>query len=337
MATGISVIVPAHNSAQTLPACLEALLTAFHGIEQGEIIVVDDGSRDDTQLIASRYNVCVLRVPHNSGPAAARNHGVSSAQGEVLVFVDADVAVAQDALIRVTQHFTQNTDCVAVIGSYDSAPEVINLISTYRNLLHHYVHQQTPTSVSHFWTGLGAIRRSVFESHGGFDESKYGRTIEDIELGYRLRADGCPITLDKSIQGKHLKHWSLASMIRTDLFTRAIPWTHLLFQYRHIPNDFSLGRSQRVSVVLAWLFVLASLTVFINPVLALAALAILIGFVVVNSGFFVFIARKRGFLFSLACMPLHLLYYFNAGVGFLVGTLTFFLPWLSGRASSSQG
>jgi len=334
-AARISVIVPAYNSAQTLQSCLEALLAALCYIDRGEIIVVDDGSTDDTQLIASRYSVRVLQLVQNTGPAAARNHGASCAQGDILMFVDADVMVAEDALVRVVRQFTRNTDCVAVIGSYDIEPGAGNLISTYRNLLHHYVHQKTSTSASHFWTGLGAIRRTVFESLGGFDERKFGRALEDIELGYRLRMRGYPITLDKAIQGKHLKHWTLLSMIRTDLLVRAIPWTHLLFQYRNIPDDFSLGRSQRISVALAWTSALATLAIFIRPGSALVALLALFGFVVVNLDFFAFMAKKQGVLFSIACVPLHLLFHFNAGLGFIVGTITFFLPRLTGTLNST--
>ena len=253
------------------------------------------------------------------------------------MFVDADVVVAEDALVRVMQHFTQDTDCVAVIGSYDFDPEAGNLISAYRNLLHHFTHQKTSRRASHFWTGLGAIRRPVFESLGGFDEKKFARALEDIELGYRLRTRGYPIILDKAIQGKHLDRWTLLSMIRTDLLVRAIPWTHLLLQYRRIPNDFSLGQSQRVSVALAWLSVLATLAIFIRPGAVFAALLALFGFVVsANFGFLVFIAKKQGVLFSIACVPLHLLYHFNAGVGFLIGMLTFFLPRLAGTTSSTQ-
>jgi hypothetical protein len=221
------------------------------------------------------------------------------------------------------QNFTQNAHCAAVIGSYDFNPAAENLISAYRNLLHHYIHQQTSATASHFWTGMGAVLRTVFESLGGFDEDKFGRALEDIELGYRLRGQGYSICLDKEILGKHLKHWSLLSMIRTDLLVRAIPWTHLLYQYRHIPNDFSLGQTQRVSVALAWLSVLAALAIFIKPGAAFAALLALIGFIVVNSRFFAYIAGKRNVLFCMACLPLHLLYHFNAGLGFIVGTLTY--------------
>lgn len=319
----LSVIVPAYNSGQTLAACLDALLRACRHIHEAEIFVVDDGSMDDTASIASRYNVNLLQIRNNSGPAAARNLGAAQATGNILVFVDADVAVSEDALKRIAAHFKKAHSASAVIGSYDNSPMEKNLISRYRNLLHHFVHQNAPEYAPHFWTGLGALHKSVFDANGGFNEDKFGRNCEDIELGYRLRANGCNIALDKELQGKHLKRWTLLSMIRTDLFIRAIPWTRLLIQYKHIPDDFSLGRSQRLSVALAWLTVITAPFVLIPPHFALITLLAFIG---INGSFFKFLAVNEGILLSAACLPLHILYNFNAGAGFLTGIIMASLP-----------
>lgn len=320
--SNLSIIVPAYNSAQTLDACINALLRACQQIHRAEILVVDDGSTDDTSSIASRYNVRILRIRNNSGPAAARNLGAAHATGNVLVFVDADVAVAEDSLKRIVEHFKITPGDCALIGSYDDSPKEKNLISWYRNLLHHYVHQNAPEYATHFWTGLGALSKSVFDSLGGFDEQNFGRGCEDIELGYRLRAKGYSIAMDKALQGKHLKHWSLISMIRTDLLIRAIPWTHLLIRYKHFPSDFSLGLSQRVSVATAWLFLIVAPFIIVKPQYPFA---VLISFIGVNWPFFKFLAKNGGWLLSAVCLPLHLLYNFNAGLGFLIGALNFSL------------
>jgi len=312
----LSVIVPAYNSRQTLTACLDGLLSACRHVHAAEIVVVDDGSTDDTASIASRYNVNLLRITDNHGPAAARNLGARHTTGNILVFVDADVAVSKYALKRIAAHFEIPHSASAVIGSYDDSPGEKNLISRYRNLLHHFVHQNAPDYAPHFWTGLGALRKSDFDAIGGFNEDQFGRTCEDVELGYRLRANGCKIAMDKKLQGKHLKHWTLLSMARTDLFIRAIPWTRLLIQYKHIPDDFSLGRSQRLSVALAWLTLIATPFVLIPPHVALVTLPAFIG---INWPFFKFLAINEGLLSSAACLPLHLLYNFIAGTGFLAG------------------
>ncbi|MGR8980713.1 MAG: glycosyltransferase [Gammaproteobacteria bacterium] len=317
----LSVIVPAYNSEQTLADCLDALVRAGMGVRVKEICVVDDASKDNTAAIASRYNVNLIQTQANLGPSAARNTGAANASGDILVFVDADVAVAEDALKRISAFFNK-THGDALIGSYDDKPKAQNLTSQYRNLLHHFVHQNAPRFTTHFWTGLGAIRKSVFDSLGGFDEEAFGRCLEDIELGYRVRAKGHSIALDKGLQGTHLKHWTLFSMIRTDLLMRAIPWTRLLFQYKHIPKDFSLGISQRFSVALAWVTLLAFPFILHQPYLILAALILFTG---INSSFFKFLSAKKGVWFSVACVPLHLIYHFNAGLGFLFGILIFAL------------
>ena len=315
----LSVIVPAYNSAHTLQQCLDALGRASMHARVKEICVVDDFSTDNTVAVASRNNVICIRNQANLGPSAARNTGAANASGDILVFVDADVAVAEDALKRISEYFNQ-THGDAMIGSYDDKPEAQNLTSQYRNLLHHFVHQNAPESTSHFWTGMGAIRKSVFDSLGGFDEGAFGRCLEDVELGYRLRGNGYFIALDKGLQGNHLKQWTIFSMVRTDLLIRAIPWTRLLIQYKHIPKDFSLGISQRFSVALAWLTLLAFPFILYQPYLVLAALILFIGF---NRSLFRFLYEKKGVFFSVACVPLHLIYHFNAGLGFLIGTLIF--------------
>ena len=83
------------------------------------------------------------------------------------------------------------------------APRLQGVVSQYRNLLHHFVHQHGNSEASTFWAGCGAIRRSVFEEMGGFDEQRFPTpSIEDIELGYRLRQAGHRILLDKACRGR---------------------------------------------------------------------------------------------------------------------------------------
>jgi hypothetical protein len=142
-------------------------------------------------------------------------------------------------------------------------------------------------------------------------------------LGYRLRANGHAIVVDKALQGKHLKHWTLISMVKTDLLVRAIPWTKLLIQYKHIPNDFSLGLAQRVSVALAWLFLITIPFIPSEPYLSFAVLLLFVG---VNGSFFRFLVKNEGWLFSAACLPLHVVYHFISGLGFMIGIIISFLP-----------
>src|SRR5438445_13200502 len=114
----ISIIGPVYNKAKDLPECLSALVGL--GCPTAEIIVVDDGSTDDTAIVADRMGVNVIRLGENSGVAAARNCGARHAGGEILFFVDADVVVAPGAVERVVKVFEDNPELSAVFGSYDA-------------------------------------------------------------------------------------------------------------------------------------------------------------------------------------------------------------------------
>lgn len=87
-----------------------------------------------------------------------------------------------DAVDRVAMVFKREPDIAALFGSYDDNPGETTFLSQYRNLLHHFVHQQGCEDASTFWAGCGAIRREVFLSIGGFDEGYVRPAIEDIEL-----------------------------------------------------------------------------------------------------------------------------------------------------------
>lgn len=121
--------------------------------------------------------------------------------------------------------FSRELDLAALIGSYDDAPGATNFLSQYRNLLHHYVHQTGNEEASTFWGACGAVRREVFLAMGGFDESYRQASIEDIELGYRLKRAGLKILLCKALQVKHLKRWEAGSLLKADFCYRALPWT----------------------------------------------------------------------------------------------------------------
>ena len=304
----ISIIIPVYNDTRCLSECLGTLQS--RPLLGSEIIVVDDGSADDPSLVADKMGARLLKMSQNSGPAAARNYGARQAQGEILFFVDADVVVQPEMVSHIVQFFEEHPDVVAVFGSYDTFPRARGIVSQYRNLLHHFVHQIGNPEASTFWAGCGAIRRSVFEAIGGFDEKRFPRSsIEDIEMGYRLRQAGHRIFLDKTLQATHLKRWTLRSVIRTDIFCRAIPWTRLILESDHVLNDLNLKWGQRLSggLVMLALFFIPFAAIGLKW-LGLSAAALL-GVVFLNRDLYAFFFRKRGLFFALACIPLHLLYY----------------------------
>lgn len=311
----VSVVVPAYNNAAGLAECLEVLVRSA-GAED-EIIVVDDASTDDTPAAAAPFGVRLLRLERNSGAGAARNFGARNASGDVLLFIDSDVVAAPDTIARVKKIFEERPEIAAVFGSYDAAPRAPDLVSQFRNLLHHFVHQHGDQEASTFWAGCGAIRRSAFEAVGGFTCGDYARAIEDIELGYRLREAGERILLDRDLRVTHLKRWTLASFLRTDLLYRALPWSRLL-QQRRVPLDhLNLKTEHRVSVVLAAMIALTLPLAPFAPLALAVAAASGGGLIFANRKLLAFFRRIRGFAFAAGSVPLLFLHYLASAAGYL--------------------
>jgi len=319
-AIGISVIVPVYNNPEDLRLSLGALRAA--ATPDCEILVVDDGSTDVTPSVAAGMDVPVVRLARNSGPAAARNEGAARARGAILFFVDADVVIAPGAVERVRGFFAGHPECAALFGSYDARPACNRMVSRYRNLLHHFVHQRGRADASTFWAGCGAVRRSVFHEVGGFDAERFPHpSIEDIELGYRLRAAGHRIHLDPGLQGTHLKRWTLASMVRTDVTRRALPWSRLILESGRAPRDLNLTAEQRVSAALVGLAAASAPLGGLRPGLLAIPMGALLVVAVLNRSLYAFFWRQGGIRFAALCIALHFLYYLCSGLTYLYASL----------------
>jgi len=137
----------------------------------------------------------------------------------------------------------------ALIGSYDDDPDAPTTVSRFKNLAHHHFHQRSGTEVTSFWGACGLVRRDLFVATGGFDDEQ--RTIEDVEFGHRLTARGVRIVLDRDLQVKHLKKWTLRSLVKTDVVLRAIPWTLFWLEGRGLPRSLNFAADQRVAAIVA--------------------------------------------------------------------------------------
>lgn len=255
-ATLVSVVIPVFNGAAELDRCLAAVHRSDWPAL--ECIVVDDASTDQRIAeIAGRHGVQLERLDRRSGPALARNVGVLRSRGEVIVFADADVLLHPDAISEAMGVLDADPGVAAVFGSYDDMPDDDSFLSRYRNLYHHWNHQIANEEASTFWTGCGAIRRKPFVDLGGFSAEYQRPSIEDIELGYRLRDAGYRIRLKKTMLGTHLKRWRFWDMVKTDIFQRGVPWVVLLRRHRSVPSDLNLNWRAKIATISAALLALA--------------------------------------------------------------------------------
>ena len=318
----ISIITPVYNGGYPFICCLLAIEQSH--FTDYEHIVVDDGSTDKSAEIARRFGAKVIQTGGREGPGAARNLGGKIAQGEYLCFIDADCEVCNDAISLLAKTLQSKPEIDALFGSYDDAPQAANFMAQYKNLMHHYVHQQGNEDASTFWAGFGVVKRSLFLELGGFDTVQFPRpSIEDVELGYRLKQSGANIYLAKNLQVKHHKAWKLVGLIKTDVFDRGIPWTKLLLSDNSkVVNELNLQTSSRVSLIATYSLIICAIASLFNLAAIIPCLLLMFLLLYLNWDIYRFFYYKRGLIFAIQVIPAHWLYYFYGGISFALGMLS---------------
>lgn len=336
----LTVVVPVKNGGSDLERCLGRLRASSW--QNYELIVVDDASSDDSIEIALRFGAKIIRHPVTTGPAGARNDGAVAASAPIVFFLDADVAIESNALGKAVKRLENKPELTAIFGSYDNAPPAPGLVSQFRNLLHHFVHQQgtfhnDSRPVHTFWTGIGAIRRDAFLASGGFDPKRYSRpAIEDIELGYRITKAGGSIEICRDIQGTHLKQWTLHGMIKTDILCRGVPWILLMKRTDIAETDLNVKQSQKLCVVFAALIGILAVASVVKPVAMLGIIACMCGIVALNHDFYRFLGSLKGVWFALGSVPLHLIYYYCCGLSVIAAEWVWQFGGLEKRAMNAM-
>lgn len=320
----VAVVIPAYNARATLPVCLAAINAMSW--QPDELIVFSDGSTDETDDIAREAGATVIRNDGSpKGPAHARNEAARTARSDLLLFVDADVAISQDALELLISDLMES-GAKAAFGSYDDTPQSQRVTSLYANLRHHFVHQNGARDATTFWSGLGLVQREAFLETGGFDAEKFAHpSIEDIELGARLTAAGHRIRLVPEALAKHWKDWSLWRVWHTDVVRRAYPWSCLLADGKTGGNDLNVSGTERLKAVVAVLIALGlvaslffSAIAFVGPMRTPAAklwaITGLLGFIYLwlNGPFFAFLARRLSPVRLVIAIGMHWCYHIYA-------------------------
>lgn len=318
----ISAIIAARNAAGTVGPCLESVCSQAGA--EAEVIMVDDYSLDPTAAVAARFPIRLIALPEHRGVAAARNAGAAAARAPIVLFVDADVILAEGALARAVAALA-DPSVDAVIGSYDDQPAARSIVSLFKNLAHHYYHQRSNDTATTFWGACGAIRRDLFMAVGGFDEKRFLLpSIEDVELGWRLAERGAKIRLDRDLQVKHLKRWTIGTLLKTDVMHRAIPWTLLALERSRLPSGLNFSPGQRVAALVALGIVLAAAAAAWRSE-AWAALATLLAAAwLLNRRLFELFFRQGGIRLAAGGFLLQQIYYLYSLCGVVAGVMLHF-------------
>lgn len=257
----ISTIIPAYNAAETLPHCLAALAAQRWQRDDFEVIVVDDGSQDETAALARASGARVISQP-NAGPAAARNRGAAAARGELLLFTDADCEPTPDWIAQMTAPFA-DPDVAGVKGSYlTRQPQVVARLAQCE-FEERYDRQEQLHAIDFVDSYAAGFRAAVFREAGGFDPAFRSPNHEDADLSYRLAAAGHLLRFNRAaiVHHRHVDTWWGYFRLK---ITRGY-WRMLVIR-RH--PDKGLRDSYTPQVIKLQLLLVVAV-----PVLALAAAA----------------------------------------------------------------
>lgn len=313
----VTVIVPAYNAQATIAPCLDAIHAAMQPGD--ELIVYDDGATDDTNAIAKAAGARILRNEGSpKGPGFGRNAAARAAATDLILFVDADVVIAPDVLDLLAGEIGR-TGAIAAFGSYDDHPRSDRYTSLYANLRHHFVHQNGPCEATTFWSGIGMIDRKTFLAFGGYDTALFVHpSIEDVELGVRLKSRGHRIRLVHQAFGTHCKDWSLWRVWHTDVVRRAYPWSALIADGRTAGIDLNVATGERITAFLAVASLICLLaSPFYGPALIAAAFFAL-GYGIRNRKFFGFLAKRLPVGGAVVAVAMHWCYHIYATATFVI-------------------
>lgn len=196
MKSKVSIIIPAFNEEKFLPLCLDSISRLNWPKDRFEIIVIDNGSTDNTCRIAESYHAVVLKDPAKN-VSGLRNLGAMNAGGDILAFVDADCIVSEDWLMEAEKYF--NKKQYVAWGSPPGIPHNATWVQKAW-----YIVRQKETAVEKVdWLESMNlfVRKHEFLQINGFDESLV--TCEDVDFSYRITQFGL-IVSDPSIKAQHL-------------------------------------------------------------------------------------------------------------------------------------
>lgn len=193
----VSVAIPVYNGEKYVSVCIESLLNQT--MKPDEIIVIDDGSTDDTIKFASKHPIKLLKHEKNKGLAEARNTSIKNAVGDIIVFIDCDAKAEKDYIENMVKNYKDDT--VAGVGGKAIEVPLGGLANNYRSLFN--VQEWGERGESDFLRGLCfSFRKAVLKEVGGFNP--YYRTNgEDVDICRRIIKKGYKLIYDPAIKVLH--------------------------------------------------------------------------------------------------------------------------------------
>lgn len=300
----LSVVIPVHNGADCIGVLLDSLRP--QRAADIELLAVDDASTDATAAVLARYpDVRVLHHAQNRGAGAARNTGAQAAQGEIVLFLDADTEATPGLLAAVTAFFAGHPEVAAASGVYCERNCGTHGFARYLDICEAAMRSAgldgpAPGALS---GSLCAVRRAVLLTSGGFSTER-ALALEDVELGLRLARAGHAHWLVGAWRVRHRQ--PRAAAYCRELVPRTRHYLALLRQFGTF-NEVMGGRAEgwaRLTYAIAGVLALAWLLV---PSIATAGACLLAGGLALwrNRGWLALCRQREGWGFLPAALGWH--------------------------------
>ena len=328
-----SIIVPVYNGVDTIERALDALAAQSTALEELEILVVDDGSTDQTAACVEAWFTRHPHVPgrllqqENAGPAAARNHGARVARAPLLLFTDGDCAPLPDWVDEMVGAFADDT-VVGAKGTYVSQQAAWMPRFVQAEYEDRYDNMRTQAQIDFIDTYSAAYRRDIFLDNGGFDAIFTTASVEDQEFSFRLARKGYRMVFVPSARVSHIHDANIGEYIRRKYYIGF--WKALLTRWHpeRMVQDSHTPQVLKFQIVLVAAMLGSALLALLGLVFPVTrwfwvpALASLLLFVVTSVPFTIKLWRHAP---QLALMGLGFLLVRSAalGSGYLIGTLHF--------------
>lgn len=322
----VSVIIPVYNREDLICSCLESIFRTKYS--NFEVIVIDDGSTDNTARAARQFACRIITNGKNMGVSYARNEGARHSQGELLYFVDSDVIQDGDNISKIVAEFRNDPKLEILVASLNKEPlnkgfgpafialkyfyQTTNLLIR-KNLKKHAVTFLSTCSL--------AIKRDVFDKAGGFDTSlRFGG--EEHELGHRLAKNHTTYIFRDILVT--CNHQSILKRAIT-LFKRGTVYAPIFFKWKKFEP---IGSVTKKEAYLTILVLLTTVTVFIGLLLPQAFIIVVLLFAVFlisNLGFYYFALKQKNLLFVLMGVFSDFLFYVVKGLSISLSFLKYFV------------
>ncbi len=316
MKNKLSVIIPFYISENTnngcgdifsllaFKKCLKAVFNSSY--KNFEVIAVSDGSSTESIKLVKKYPCKLIKIKKNSGAGFARNLGAKKSNGNVLIFLDADVEIKSNALKIVNEYFNRKNNYGMIQGIYSNKVKYKSKTNEYEQCYFEYYiftetkkHKFTQSLITNFF----AIQKNIFKKNKGFVTYFPGASLEDQEFGFRLQRNGHKIEILRNLKTVHHVNFGVMYFIKK-INTRQIGEMKM-----HLRNKKTfVQKSVQTNYwgVIAGLMLITTIIslIFINfffatPFFLESLISLNLIFIGLHLGFFKYVFLTKGFISTL--------------------------------------